>query len=236
MDVPTTTTAEDRAWFAEEVTVQVEQDNRAWLDTLLEMKRAELENFAIYNYGLPEAAVQAVGRNDLISMVAVANKAGGGQAVSRQQYLYVPELKGIIEPAVSLFKADDDPLYLVRGEGSGAQVYDKVNDQWLNLEKLRKQHAQNVQNTRTAAADAAASVAGHPQFSQTAPVEPAAPAKPTLSDAVVSILPTLKRADMIKFGEELGMNAEELNNQEIYPSNKALADKILGVNEANKKG
>ncbi|MBI5117625.1 hypothetical protein HZA56_14200, partial [Candidatus Poribacteria bacterium] len=84
----TTTTPEDRAWFHEEVSVQVEQDNRAWLDTMLEMNKAELVNYAVFQYAVPEAAAEAVGRNDLISMIAVANKAGGGQSVANTEYLY----------------------------------------------------------------------------------------------------------------------------------------------------
>lgn len=235
----TQVTAEDQAWFHEPVSVVVEQDNRAWLDTMLEMKKEELVNYGVFQYAIPEAAAEAVGRNDLIQMIVVANKAGGGASVSNQSYIYIKELKGILEPAVSLFNEKDDPLFLVRGEGNGQQVYDKVADKWYNLAEYRKQHAQKTADDRQVASEAAASVAEHPKFeSQPAPVAdaaptaPVAPVKPTLSDSVVSILPTLKRADLAKFAKDLGI--EDGESTEVYGSNKILIEKITEVNEANK--
>lgn len=233
-----TTTAEDRAWFNEDVSVQVEQDNRAWLDTMLEMNQAELVNYAVYQYAVPEAAAEVVGRNDLISMIAVANKAGGGQSVSNTEYLYIKELKGVLEPAVSLFKQDDDPLFLVRGQGSSAQVYDKITDTWMNLDKLKKEHAQTVTDTRAAATQAADTVANHPSFTQqqTATVAPVEPPKFTLSDATIAVIQSgsLKRADLVTFAEELGI--EDTDNTETFKTNKDVIDTIVAANEENKKG
>lgn len=228
MDAPTQT-AEDRAWFNEPVTINIEQDNQAWLDTMTEMKKEELINYAVFNYGLPEAAAQVVGRNDLISMIVTANKAGGGQAVSRTEYLYIKELKGIIEPAVSLFNPEDDPLFLVRGSGNAQQIYDKVKDEWFNLVQLKAEHAKNVAATRGAASAAADAVAGHPSFAETTPP---APVKPTLSEGVLSVLPTLKRADLAAIGKDLGI--DDLMDQEIYGSNDDVRRKIYETNTANK--
>lgn len=222
-----TLTAEDQAWFQEPVSVQIEQDNRAWLDTMLEMKKAELVNYAVFQYAVPEAAAEAVGRDDLISMIVVANKAGGGQSVSRQEYIYIPELKGILEPAVSLFKADDDPLFLTRGSGSAQQVYDKVGNTWHNLEQLKRKHAQQVQETKRTANEAAADVSDHPHFNR-----PDKVLRPTLSEATMSVLPALKRDDLVKFAAELGIEGTE--DKEAFPANKDVIAKLTEVNEANK--
>ncbi|MBI5117574.1 hypothetical protein HZA56_13945, partial [Candidatus Poribacteria bacterium] len=193
-----------------------------------------LVNYAVFQYAVPEAAAEAVGRNDLISMIAVANKAGGGQSVANTEYLYIKELKGILEPAVSLFKQEDDPLYLVRGQGTARQVYDKLTDKWHNLEQLKRQHAKEVADTRAVASAAADTVSSHPSFNQ--PTEPAVPAKPTLSDAVMDVITNagLKRADLAKFAGELGI--DDGTDVEVYATNKDLIAKITEVNEANKKG
>lgn len=235
------TTAEDRAWFAEEVDIQIEQDNIAWLDSMMQMKQLELINYATFNYGIPQVAAEAVNRNDLIRLIVVANKAGGGQSVSNTEYIYIKELKGIIEPAVSLFLPDDDPLYMVRGEGNSKQVYDKVTNTWQNLALLKKQHEATIAQERSTAAQAADIVASHPSFNQPpapqafAPAPPAVPALPTLSPAVISVVETgaLKRKELEAFGAEL--NIEGIDNIEIFETNQSIKDKIVEVNEANKE-
>ena len=91
----TNQTIEDRAWFNTPVDIKVEQDDRAWLDTLLEMKPEDLITYATYQYQIPEVAAKALAeagdRQSLIQMIVVANKAGGGQSVSTQQYIYIPQ-------------------------------------------------------------------------------------------------------------------------------------------------
>lgn len=220
---------EDRAWFNTPITVQVEQDDRAWLDTMLDMKPAELVNYAVFQYQVPEVAAQALAdagsRDELIQMIVVANRAGGGQSVSTQEYIYIPELKGIYEPMVSLFNEKSEPLYLVRGTGAARQIFNKGTEKWENLAEVRNKHTVQTALDRNEAAQAADSVANHPQFTPQ-------PQKPTILDSIVPVLPSMKRADLVKIAADLGIdNGESL---EAYPNNKALADHIATVNEANK--
>lgn len=121
----------DEQWFAQQVTVQVDRDNRAWLDTLLEMKQKELQDFAIYRYQVPEAAALSVDRNSLVQLVVMANKAGGGGSVLRTRFRYLNHLKGIV-PQFTQKVRGGRYLYLTRGEGDSMQVFDKSTGKWVS--------------------------------------------------------------------------------------------------------
>lgn len=130
MNEAQTLTAEDRAWFNQEVQVQVQPDNRKWLDSLLEMKRKELIDFAIYRYSVPESAISdSSTRQDIIQLVVMANAAGGGGSVLRHRFRYLPKIANI--PQYTQKVRGGRYLYKTRGEGSSMQVWDKSRNEWV---------------------------------------------------------------------------------------------------------
>ena len=215
-------TPEEQEWFQQPVTAQVEQDDRAWLDTMLEMRPHELRNYAVFQYAIPEAAANAVERDELIQMVIVANRAGGGQSVSQQEYRYLEELLGTLDPMTSMPNADSKPLYLIRGKGVAAQVYDKIHDKWLNLDQTLASVKDNRTHNRTVAGEAA------PSVGTTNPTVPAAPS--VNLDALIGVIDSLKRKDLEVIATQVGI--KEATSEEKFPGRKELIAEIKKVNEA----
>ncbi len=234
----------DQAWFHAPVDVDVEQDNRVWLDELMKMKPEEMLNYAVYNYQVPEAAAKALieanDRTGIIQLIVNANRAGGGTPVGMMQYMYFKDFDGLLEPMVSKFNEQSDPLYLVRGSGHGLSVYDRGANKWHNVEQFRQQHgieapaqkpkaAPSPDKLREAAIAAADSVANHPSQQ----LSPARELKPVIMDSIAAVVPTLKGEQLRSIAAELGIT--DLENQEVFPNNKSISDKILEVNAANKE-
>lgn len=166
----------DDQWFNEPVTVQVDRDNRNWLDALMEMNQKELQDFAIYRYQVPEAAAKVVGRNELIQMVVMANKAGGGGSVLRTRFRYLNQLAGVI-PQYTQKVRGGRSLYLTRGEGDTMQVYDKSRDQWVSAK-------QNDETAKGRSVDP--QLPAGPTGDQTPPSEPTAPQEGMISTETVA--------------------------------------------------
>lgn len=200
---PATLTNEDRQWLLQPVNVEMPPDDIKWLDTMLEMKQSELINYAVYSYGLPEAGVQQLSRQEIIQMIVMANKAGGGQSVLQTRYRYLTGLEGKVPVAIEPRPGSERRLYLTRGEGDTMQVYNKATGEWANYYQLAPKNPA-AEATRKA-------------------TEPT----PSTSVSVEALLPALSRMQrpaLESIADNLGIkNPIDL---EIYPTNNSLVEAI----------
>ena len=128
---------------------------------------------------------------------------------------------------VSLFNDKSEPLYLVRGEGRAQQIYNKVTSEWENLTKVMNDNTLQTASDRVAAQQAADTVSSHQSFNTV-------PSLPVLPDSVIDAVNAGMKGDNLRaIATDLGI--QELDNVEIFPNNKAIADKITEVNSANKQ-
>lgn len=213
-----TLTQADLDWLNQPVDVTVEPDNQKWLDTLLELTQEELINFATLQYGVPEAAAKASSRNELLQLIVLANRAGGGAAVLRSTYRYLKELDGIL-PAQIVVRGSR-PLYLTRGSGTNLQVYDKTSGDWISYQTLVPGGNPGANNRLKTAARRAA--AAEPQVVEKV-VE--REVEKIVEKPKFLLKPT--RAQVEAYAVEAGVGtAEEVADQEKYPSMQSLVDAI----------
>lgn len=127
-------TQEEIAWFDSPITVQVEPDNQRWLDAMLEMKPQELRQYAVFQYQIPQDAVEGAARDSIMQLIVLANRQGGGGSVIRSRYRYVPGLKGIVPAAITSRRGR--MLYLTRGSENSLQVFNSQTEVWKPLAEL----------------------------------------------------------------------------------------------------
>lgn len=247
-------TPEQIKWFDTPVSVTVPPDNQKWLDAMMEMKPEELQNYAVFQYQVPEAAARASGRDDLMQLIVTAASAQqGGKSVIRQKYRYIPGLKDIVDPVITSRRGRF--LYLTRGEGAGMQVYDKVKDNWtpvanltdnprpLSEEDQRKQELQadssaNMANEFSPAAKRAAKAAGSaaPKTGSTPPegadTDSGTPSGSTFigGPAILAALPNMTRAQIAEVANEL--NIPDPMDEDKFPNKQSLVDAVSGAIQA----
>lgn len=218
---------EDLAWLDQPVDVEVEPDNQAWLNALLELTQPELINFAVLQYGVPEEAAKVSNRNDLLQLIVMANRGGGGTMALRSRFMYIRDIKDLLAPAVVV--RGGRALYQVRGQGNNRQVWDKVNNKWTPLKPLLDTAEANRQTVRDAF-DKATTAPGTPAPSE----EP----KTRIVERVVErprFILSPKRADVEVMAVEAGVGtAEEVHDQEKFPSIASLVEAIEATYEPTK--
>jgi hypothetical protein len=129
---PARSAADDARWQEENITVQVRDDESAWMHSMEEMSRDEMIEYAIFQYGVPRAAAENVGRNDLVQLVVMANRSGGSNSVQRPEYRY------------KKFGGGGRQLYLCRGTGENEEIFDGQTDKWIKAKDANAELAPAV--------------------------------------------------------------------------------------------
>lgn len=207
---------QDLEWMQQPVSASVSPDESAWLDAMLEMTRDELVIYSITQYGIPETAAENSSRDDLVQLIVMANKAGGGQSVLKTRFRYLNDLAGVLAPQNSKVRGNR-LLFNTRGEGKQMQVWDKKTKQWVSYEKVRP--VKHVAPTTV---------------SEPTSTEPAAPALSL--DIVLAMIEggKMNRATLETVAGGLGI--QDVADVEKFPTNATIIEAIKALVPKEEEG